>query len=78
MLNSPLREAPRNQRADLIPLKQESSLLDWLKANNRLIPRDIHESKSSEEEEDVESMLGVEDGIGYDDDDFDDDDEWDD
>ncbi|MDJ0620328.1 MAG: DUF3134 domain-containing protein [Calothrix sp. MO_192.B10] len=73
MLNSPLREAPRNQRADIIPLKQESSLLDWLQSSGRLIARDVHEQKSSEEEEDVESMLGVEDGIGYDDDDFDDD-----
>ncbi|WP_088241706.1 DUF3134 domain-containing protein [Calothrix rhizosoleniae] len=72
MLNSPLREAPRNQRADIIPVKQESSLLDWLKSSNRLIPRDVHEKQTSEEEEDVESMLGVEDGIGYDDDDFDD------
>jgi hypothetical protein len=72
MLNSPLREAPRNQRADLIPLKQESSLLDWLKSSGRLIARDVHEAHSPEEEEDVESMLGVEDGIGYDDDDFDD------
>jgi hypothetical protein len=36
MLNSPLRENPRNQRADVIPLKQESSLVDWLQSNGRL------------------------------------------
>ena len=73
MLNSPLGEAPRNQRAVLIPLQQKSSLLDWLQASGRLIARDVHESSSSVESGDVESILGVEDGISYDDDDFDDD-----
>ena len=73
MLNSPLREAPRNQRATLIPLQQKSSLLDWLQASGRLIARDVHEFSSTVENGDVESMLGVEDGISYDDDDFDDD-----
>jgi hypothetical protein len=72
MLNSPLREEPRNRRAPVIPLKQESSLLDWLQANNRLIARDVHEPDYSEEEEEISEFLSTDDGISdfdYDDDD---------
>lgn len=74
MLNSPLREAPRNQRAAVIPLKQESSLLDWLRSSGRLISRSAHEQELSEEEEEIENLMSADDGIGYDDD-VDDDDE---
>ncbi|AFY41573.1 DUF3134 domain-containing protein [Nostoc sp. PCC 7107] len=64
MLNSPLREEPRNQRAAVIPLKQESSLLDWLRSHGRLIARDVHEADFSEEEnEEISDFLGGEDGI---------------
>jgi hypothetical protein len=73
MLNSPLREEPRNQRAAVIPLKQETSLLDWLQSSGRLIARDVHEPDFLDEEEEIESLMGVEDGIG--DYDFDDDDD---
>ncbi|MEH1942535.1 MAG: DUF3134 domain-containing protein [Nostoc sp.] len=72
MLNSPLREVPRNQRADVIPLKQESSLLDWLQINGRIIARDVHEPDFQDDEEEIDSLMGVEDGIGYDLDDDDD------
>ncbi|WP_392533109.1 DUF3134 domain-containing protein [Nostoc sp. C117] len=72
MLNSPLRENPRNQRADVIPLKQESSLIDWLQTNGRLIARNVHEPDFQNDEEEIESLMGVEDGIGYDLDDDDD------
>jgi hypothetical protein len=73
MLNSPLRENPRNQRADVIPLKQESSLIDWLQTNGRLITRDVHEPNFRDDQEEIDSLIGVEDGIGYDLDDDDDD-----
>lgn len=73
MLNSPLREEPRNQRADVIPLKPESSLLDWLQSSDRIIGRDIHEPDFQDDEEGIDSLMGVEDGIGYDLDDDDDD-----
>ncbi|MGI2905898.1 DUF3134 domain-containing protein [Tolypothrix sp. VBCCA 56010] len=73
MLNSPLREEPRNQRAAVIPLKQESSLLDWLQSSNRLIAREVQEADFSSSEDDVEALMGVEDGgIDYDIDDDDD------
>ena len=72
MLDSPLREAPRNQRASVIPLKQESSMLDWLRLSGRLIARDIHDTDSREDVEVISDFLGADDGIGdtdYDDDD---------
>jgi Protein of unknown function (DUF3134) len=73
MLNSPLREEPRNQRAAVIPLKQESSLLDWLQSNGRIIARDVHEPDFSDDEEEIADLMGVEDGIAdYDLDDDDD------
>jgi hypothetical protein len=72
MLNSPLREVARNQRADVIPLKPESSLLDWLKTNGRIIARDVHEPDFRDNEEGIDSLMGVDDGIGYDLDDDDD------
>ena len=74
MLNSPLREEPRNQRAAVIPLKQETSLLDWLQSSGRIIARDVHEPDFQEDEEEISEFLGGEDGIGdYDLDDDDDD-----
>ncbi|MDP5016160.1 DUF3134 domain-containing protein [Anabaena sp. UHCC 0187] len=72
MLDSPLREAPRNQRASVIPLKQESSMLDWLRLGGRLIAREVHETDSREDVEVISDFLGADDGIGdidYDDDD---------
>ena len=72
MLDSPLREAPQNQRASVIPLKQESSMLDWLRLSGRLIARDIHDTDSREDVEVISDFLGADDGIGdtdYDDDD---------
>lgn len=66
MLNSPLREEARNQRADVIPLKQESSLSDWLQTNGRMIAREVHEPDFQNDEEEIDSLMGVEDGIGYD------------
>ncbi len=38
--NPALSQEPRYEPAIVIPLKQEASLLDWLKANDRLIPRE--------------------------------------
>jgi hypothetical protein len=73
MFNSPLREQPRNQRAAVIPLKQESSLLDWLQSSGRLIARDIHEPDYPDDEDpELADLVGVDDG-GFDDIDDDDD-----
>ncbi|MGB3649924.1 MAG: DUF3134 domain-containing protein [Rivularia sp. (in: cyanobacteria)] len=75
MLNSPLYEVPRSRRASVIPLKQESSLLDWLQENGRLISRDPVE-KQAEEKPDINSLMGIEEGItDYEDEEDDDDDD---
>lgn len=71
MHTSPLREEPREQRAAVIPLKHESSLIDWLQASGRLIMRDTQEPEFvGDEEDDVAGLLESDDvGDIYDDDD---------
>lgn len=75
MYNNSLREESREQLAEVIPVKQESSLLDWLEANNRLIARDVQDDSSLDEEE-ISDLIGVDDNAIDEDDsdnDFDDD-----
>ena len=72
MQNSPLREQPREQRAGVIPLKHESSLLDWLQANGSLISRDPQKEPevTADEEDDVAGLIDTDDvNDFYDDDD---------
>ena len=70
MENPALIQEPRYEPAVVIPLKQEASLLDWLKANNRLIAREtIEEVDTIKAEDDLEALMDS------DDDDFVDDDE---
>ena len=64
MQNSPLREQPREQRASIIPLKHESSLLDWLQSSGRLITRDQQEPDFLAPEEDDVSGLIESDDVG--------------
>ena len=71
MLNSSLREAPRDQQAAVIATKTESSLLDWLEASGRLIARDVQEPEYLDEEEEIAGLIDVED-VTYDLDDDDD------
>jgi hypothetical protein len=66
--NPALVQEPRYEPAIVIPLKQEASLLDWLKANNRLIPREPVEIEKIKADEDLDMLMDGED------DDFDDDD----
>lgn len=72
MLNSPLREEPRSQRAAVISSKHESSMLDWLKSSGRIIARDVQEPEFQDEEEEISGLIEVDD-ITYDLDDDDDD-----
>jgi len=72
MLNSSLREEPRSARAAVIPSRNETSLLDWLQSNNRLIARDQQEPEYLlEEEEEISGLMDVDD-VTYDIDDDDD------
>lgn len=67
--NPALSQEPRYEPAIVIPLKQESSLIDWLKANNRLIPREPSEKENVDAaHDDVSELLN---------DDYEDDDDFD-
>lgn len=60
MLNSSLREEPRDQPAAVIPSKQETSLLDWLESSDRLIARGTQEPEYLDEEE-ISELMSVDD-----------------
>ncbi len=77
MYNPSLREEPRDQLAEVIPVKQETSLLDWLETNNRLVARDVEDDHYLDDEEEITELMGVDDS-SYDDDDDDLDDDIDD
>ena len=66
--NPALSQEPRYEPAIVIPLKQEASMLDWLKANNRLILREVQEKDSRDAPDDVDELLDSEDDFGEDDD----------
>ena len=55
--NPALVQEPRYEPAIVIPLKQEASLLDWLKANNRLIPRETVEVEKVKAEDDLDVLM---------------------
>ncbi|MGF1480798.1 MAG: DUF3134 domain-containing protein [Cyanophyceae cyanobacterium] len=57
MNNPSLRQEPRYEPAAVIPLKQNTSILDWLSANKRLIPREEVEIPKLEEEEEFEGLI---------------------
>ncbi len=64
---------PVTSEPAVIPLKQETSILEWLQSGGRLIARDVQEPDFLNDEEEIDSLMGVEDGIGgYDLDDDDD------
>jgi hypothetical protein len=71
MYNPSLREQPRSARAPIIPIQQESSILDWLEATGRLLAREAHDFDYSDNEEEIAELMAVDDG-SYD---IDDDDE---
>lgn len=75
MENPALQQEPRYEPASVIPLKQDLSLIDWLKANNRLIAREQADSNDINygEGEDITEFIDVDDN-DYDDDDDDSDD----
>jgi hypothetical protein len=74
MLNPSLREIPAHEPADVIPSKQEISLLAWLESTGRLIARDTPSGEVTDyldEEEEISELMSVDDSV-YDDDDDDD------
>lgn len=68
--NPALVQEARYEPAIVIPLKQEASLLDWLKANNRLIPREvIAEPEKVKSDDDLDVLMDGEDDDFAEDDD---------
>lgn len=78
MLNPSLREIPAHEPADVIPSKQEISLLAWLESTGRLIARDPVNTEAVDyldDEEEISELMSVDDSVYDDDDDIDDDDD---
>jgi len=60
--NPALVQEARYEPAIVIPLKQEASLLDWLKANNRLIPREpVETTEKVKSDDDLDVLMDGED-----------------
>lgn len=71
--NPSLREEPIDQAAAVIPLKQETSILDWLEATGRLLARAEDDAEGYlDEDEEIDQLMGSDD-IVYDEIDDDDD-----
>lgn len=72
MRNPALHEQPRSQAAPVIPVPREASILSWLEGTGRLLAREVGDTEFSEEEEEINALMGSEDS-SFDDDDDDDD-----
>lgn len=73
MIHNPsLRQESRNQRAAVIPMQQESSILDWLESTGRLLARDSADFDYLDDEEEINELM-ENDGGAFDTDDDDDD-----
>ena len=57
--NPSVRQIPRSQPADVIPLQRDSSILNWLEGTGRLIPREPIDSVGDEPEpEELADLMG--------------------
>ncbi|WP_353929614.1 DUF3134 domain-containing protein [Okeanomitos corallinicola TIOX110] len=71
MLDGPLHEQPRNQRATVIRTSNEFVLLEWLKSTGRLIEREPVESTNlNNNVEEISEIIDLDD-LTYDGDDDD-------
>lgn len=69
MLDGPLHEQPRNQRATVIRTSNEFVLLEWLKSTGRLIEREPVESGNiNNNVEEISEIIDLDD-LTYDGDD---------
>ncbi|MGC9527539.1 MAG: DUF3134 domain-containing protein [Limnospira sp.] len=67
VFNPSLRETPVHEPADVIPSKQQESLLNWLKRTGRLIARDTLEPIEGYRPEEEEISELIVDDASYDD-----------
>ncbi len=58
MNNLSLREQPRRNRAELIPLQENASILKWLESTGRLRDRDDQEDFEERDEEIADMLVG--------------------
>jgi hypothetical protein len=58
--NPSLRQLPRHDPAELIPSRDDTSILDWLRSTGRLIARDEVEAPTRPREEDEFILMGEE------------------
>ncbi|MBW4441196.1 MAG: DUF3134 domain-containing protein [Plectolyngbya sp. WJT66-NPBG17] len=73
MIHNPsLRQETRTSRAAIIPMQQESSILDWLESSGRLLARDNADFDYLDDEEEINELM-ENDGGTFDTDDDDDD-----
>lgn len=57
--NPSLRYQPRNEPAPVLPMTQESSLLDWLEATGRLSARTTSDFDYLDTEEEIADLMGA-------------------
>ncbi len=70
MYNPSLRQEPRYEPAAVIPLTHDSSLLDWLRAEGRLMAREKDDRELLlEEDQDLSELMDGDDHYDLDDDD---------
>ena len=58
--NPSLRQLPRHDPAELIPSRDDTSILDWLQSTGRLIASDDIEASNTPREEDEFILMGEE------------------
>ena len=66
MYNPSIRQEPRHEPAAVIPIARESSILEWLERNGRLLARDVQVESPLENQEEITELMGVDDAT-YDD-----------
>ncbi|MCU0551112.1 MAG: DUF3134 domain-containing protein [Leptolyngbya sp. Prado105] len=71
--NPSLRQEPRTQRAAVIPMQHESSILDWLESSGRLLARDNADFDYLDDEEEINELMDGESGNAFETDDDDED-----
>jgi hypothetical protein len=59
--NPSLRQEPVDQPAAVIPTKQNASILDWLDQTGRLMARQPGDFDYSDDEEEINELMGNED-----------------
>lgn len=66
MYNPSLRKTPRHEPADVIPMHQEVSILDWLESTGRMLPKDAVQYQDyplETQEDDIEGLMEGEDYV---------------